>query len=85
MIGGRLAVVVVGRRLCMRPAPRGGSVDVMGDARAPEVAGLPWGDLRFTGFFLAASLGPMVSMAPRFLSGHVERWSAAAPEPGGRA
>ena len=40
---------------------------------APGAAGLPWGDLRFTGFFLAASLGPIASMALRFVPGHLER------------
>ncbi len=44
-----------------------------GEPRTPEVAGLPWGDLRFTGFFLAASLGPIASMALRFVPGHLER------------
>lgn len=47
--------------------------DVTAAPGAPEVAGLPWGDPRFTGFFLAASLGPIASMALRFVPGHLER------------
>lgn len=33
---------------------------------------LPWRDPRFTVFFLAASLGPIASMALRFVPGHLE-------------
>ncbi|PCC73932.1 Predicted arabinose efflux permease, MFS family [Nannocystis exedens] len=38
-------------------------------ARTPA---LPWRDRRFVGFFAAAALGPIASMALRFVPGHLE-------------
>lgn len=43
------------------------------DRPASGAVGLPWADLHFTGFFLAASLGPIASMALRFVPGHLEQ------------
>ncbi|MDC0668103.1 MFS transporter [Nannocystis radixulma] len=39
----------------------------------PSATEMPWRDARFAGFFLAASLGPIASMALRFVPGHLER------------
>ncbi|MDC0723730.1 MFS transporter [Nannocystis bainbridge] len=39
------------------------------EARTPA---LPWRDPRFVGFFAAAALGPIASMALRFVPGHLE-------------
>ncbi|MFY0533686.1 MFS transporter [Nannocystis pusilla] len=37
-----------------------------------RTAALPWRDPRFVGFFAAAALGPVSSMALRFVPGHLE-------------
>lgn len=37
------------------------------------MSGLPWRDLRFTGFFVASSFGPLAAIALRFVPGHLER------------
>jgi MFS family permease len=41
-------------------------------SNAAAAPGLPWRDPRFVGFFAAASLGPIASMALRFVPGHLE-------------
>jgi MFS family permease len=50
-----------------------GSTSVGPGAASAAATGLPWRDGRFVGFFLAASLGPVASMALRFVPGHLER------------
>lgn len=44
-----------------------------GAAQAPPSSGLPWRSPGFIAFFLAAGLGPLSSIALRFVPGHLER------------
>lgn len=41
-------------------------------ANVARTSALPWRDPRFVGFFAAAALGPVASMALRFVPGHLE-------------
>ncbi len=41
--------------------------------RRQAAAGVPWRDLGFVSFFLAAALGPIISIVLRFVPGHLER------------
>src|SRR5690606_6289252 len=47
------------------------------DGMSTGLRSLPWRDPGFTAFFLAASLGPVCSMALRFVPGHLARMGAA--------